>query len=198
VPVAAMSLSVAAFLMLLARPIGILLTLLPTPFRLREQLMIAWVGLRGAVPIILATFPLLAGLPQAEMIFNGVFFTVLTCALIQGTSLPLIAKWLGVDAPLTEIARSPLDFEPVVGMNSELMEIALQPNAAVAGKRIVDLGLPPRRLIVLLSRNNEFLIPRGGTMIEAGDKLLVPVDTGKLAVMQALFDAAAPSAPSEG
>jgi cell volume regulation protein A len=198
VPVAGVSLLVAAFLMFVARPVSVLAILLPTSFSLREQLMIAWVGLRGAVPIILATFPLLAGIPQAETIFDVVFFTVLTSVLLQGTSLSRVASWLGVDAPLVETLRSPLDFEPVGLMNSDLVEIAIPPKAAVVGKQIVELGLPPGALIVLLSRNGEFLIPSGGTVLDVGDRLLVLAETRELAAVRALMEAVDPaSANSE-
>jgi cell volume regulation protein A len=96
--------------------------------------MVAWVGLRGAVPTVLATFPMLAGIPQAETIFHVVFFTVLTSVLLQGTPLPLVARWLGVDAPLAETPRSPLDFDPVGCMTGELVEVAIPERSAVAGK----------------------------------------------------------------
>jgi cell volume regulation protein A len=198
VPVAAVSFLVAAFLMFVARPVGVFLTLLPTNFRWREQLMIAWVGLRGAVPIILATFPLLAGIPQAETIFNVVFFTVLTSVLLQGTSLPVVARWLGVDAPLPERLRYPLDFEPVGRMNSDLVEIALPQDAAVVGKRIVEVGLPQGALIVLLSRGGEFLIPSGGTVLAPGDTLLVLADKAELPAVRARLSAVEPSASNTG
>jgi cell volume regulation protein A len=196
VPVAGVSLLVALFLMFVARPIGVFLTLLPTRFRPREQLMIAWVGLRGAVPIILATFPLLAGIPQAETIFNVVFFTVLTSVLLQGTTLPWVAKWLGVDAPLTEPLRYPLDFEPIGGMSSDLVEIGIPVGAAVVGKRILEVGLPRGALIVLLSRDGEFLVPSGGTTLKAGDKLLVLTDTAELAHVRTLLESRAHDEPS--
>jgi potassium/hydrogen antiporter len=198
VPVAGVSLLVAAFLMFVARPVSVFAVLLPTSFSLREQLMIAWVGLRGAVPIILATFPLLAGIPQAETMFDVVFFTVLTSVLLQGTSLPLVARWLGVDAPLVETVRSPLDFEPVGLMNSDLVEIAIPPKAAVVGKQIVEIGLPPGALIVLLSRNGEFLIPGGGTVLAAGDRLLVLAETRELAAVRALIEAVDPASANTG
>ena len=191
VSVAAMSLLVALFLMFVARPIGVFLSLLLTRFRLREQLMVAWVGLRGAVPIILATFPLLAGIPQAEIIFNVVFFTVLTSVLLQGITLPWVAKWLRVDEPLTEALRYPIDFEPVAEMNSDLVEIAIPAEAVVDGKRILEVGMPPGTLIVLLSRHGEFLIPSGGTILRAGDKLLVLVDTAELPSVRAILQAKA-------
>jgi len=99
VPVIGIGLVLSMFLMLVARPVSVFLTLTPANFTLKEKLLISWVGLRGAVPIILATFPLIAGIPKAEMIFNLVFFIVLTSILLQGTSLPIVARWLGLSAP---------------------------------------------------------------------------------------------------
>jgi cell volume regulation protein A len=105
VSVAGTGLLLALFLMVCARPVAVFLTLAFTALTLRERTMVAWVGLRGAVPIILATFPLLAGIPQATMIFNLVFFIVLTSVLLQGTSIPLVARWLQVDEPLRRTLR---------------------------------------------------------------------------------------------
>jgi cell volume regulation protein A len=83
-----------------ARPVAVLLALLPLRrMPLREKCFVAWVGLRGAVPIVLATFPLLAGLPRAELLFDLVFFVVLASVLLQGTTVPLVARWLGVAQP---------------------------------------------------------------------------------------------------
>lgn len=104
IPVMGAALLVAACLIFLARPIGVFVSLwLARPrtsrFDLREKTFVSWVGLRGAVPIILATYPLLAGVPNADKIFNVVFFVVLTSVLIQGTTLPFVARWLRVDEP---------------------------------------------------------------------------------------------------
>jgi cell volume regulation protein A len=85
---------------------------------MREKAFVSWVGLRGAVPIILATYPLLAKIPQADLIFNVVFFVVLTSALLQGTSVPHVAKWLRVDAPERRKPTSPLEYTPVGGLNT--------------------------------------------------------------------------------
>jgi cell volume regulation protein A len=186
-PVAAVSLVVAGFLMFVARPLAVLLTLLPTTLRWNERLMVAWVGLRGAVPIILATFPQVSGVPQAETIFNVVFFTVLTSVLLQGTTLSLVAKWLGVDAPHTETPQYPIDFVPTDRLQSDLVEMSIPPGAEVVGKRILEIGLPAGALIVLLSRSGEFLIPGGGTVLEAGDTLLVLGDRGALAEVRTLL-----------
>ena len=100
VPIAGTGLFLALFLMVFARPVAVFVTLAFASLTIKEKTMVAWVGLRGAVPIILATFPLLAGIPQATTIFNLVFFIVLTSVLLQGTSIPLVARWLGVDEPL--------------------------------------------------------------------------------------------------
>ena len=99
VPVIGVGLVLSIFLILVARPASVFLTLLPADFTLKEKLLISWVGLRGAVPIILATFPLIARIPKAEMIFNLVFFIVLSSILLQGTSLPIVARRLGLSAP---------------------------------------------------------------------------------------------------
>jgi cell volume regulation protein A len=83
----------------IARPLSVLITLLPVKMSLREKLFVGWVGLRGAVPIVLATFPLLTGLSKASFLFDLVFFVVLASVLLQGTTVPLVARWLGVIAP---------------------------------------------------------------------------------------------------
>ena len=99
VPVLGVGLLLSVFLMLIARPAAVFGLLWWSGMQVREQALVAWVGLRGAVPIILATFPLVAGLPEADLIFHLVFFIVLTSVLLQGTSIPLVAHWLGVDLP---------------------------------------------------------------------------------------------------
>mgnify|MGYP001770834134 CR=1 FL=1 len=99
-PVAGVSLATALFLMFVARPVSVLLSLLPVRLPFNQKLFVSWVGLRRAVPIVLATFPLLANLPAAMTIFNVTFFTVLTSILIQGTSLPLTARLLRVNVPV--------------------------------------------------------------------------------------------------
>ena len=178
VPVIASGLLVALFLTFVARPVGVFLTLAPTRMYWREKAMISWVGLRGAVPIILATFPLLAGVPQADMIFNVVFFTVLTSVLLQGTTLSVAARWLGVDAPLPARRQYPLEFIQTgdFKIKSGLVEIPVPEDSPAAGRRIVDLGLPRDALIVLIGRGDELVVPHGGTVISGGDTLLVLAD----------------------
>ena len=172
-PVVGTGLLISFFLMFVARPAGVFLSLVFAKLGLRQKLMISWVGLRGAVPIILATFPLVAALPNADLYFNVVFFIVLTSVLVQGTSLPLVAQWLGVKVPLTATRAYPLEFVPGTKSRSDLVEITIPEPAPVIGKQIVDLELPKSALMVLLSRNEDFLVPRGSTILQAGDTLMV-------------------------
>lgn len=171
-PIFTTGLLIAISLMFLARPISIFLTLLPTKFSFKEKLFLSWVGLRGAVPIILATYPLLAGLAQANEIFNIVFFVVLTSALLQGTSIPLVAKWLGVDELAVKKPVYPIEFTKVSGFKNELKELSILSDSFAHGKTIVELGLPQDFLIILIVRDNEFLMPSGGFTLLAGDTLI--------------------------
>lgn len=168
-----MGLLLAIFLMAIARPASVLIALAPAKMELSQKLMISWVGLRGAVPIILATFPLLAGISRSDMIFNVVFFVVLTSALIQGSSIPLVAKLLGVEEQSEQRPKYPIEFEPTDGLQGEMLELTVPHNSAIVGKPIVEVGFPEGILIVLIRRGREFILPRGSTTIEAGDALLI-------------------------
>ncbi len=105
-PVAPAGLALSAFLVFVARPISVIACLAPFRFSWREQLMISWGGLRGAVPIVLATYPLLAGVPEARTIFYLVFFVVFSSVLLQATTIPLVARWLGVQERVTDSGNS--------------------------------------------------------------------------------------------
>jgi len=178
VPVMGIGLLIAACLMFVARPVSVFLGLLPSALGWREKTFVSWVGLRGAAPIILATFPLLAGVPQADLIFNVVFFVVLTSVLLQGTSLPLAARWLRTDAPAAPRRAYPIEYTPVGGFRSELKELPIPSDSTMSGKAIVELGLPEDFSIVLVARDKDFLVPSGGTVLQAGDTLLVLSDQG--------------------
>jgi cell volume regulation protein A len=185
--VAGIGLLFSAFLILIARPVSVYLSLLPFRLNLRKSTMVGWVGLRGAVPIILATFPLLAGVPQAETIFNLVFFIVLTSVLIQGSTIPLVARWLRVAAPLRLRRRSPLEFESTNSIRGELVEIELAAGSPAAGRRIVELGLPKGALLVLIGRGEGFFVPSGGTALESGDTLYLLADKETLGQVKRLL-----------
>jgi cell volume regulation protein A len=188
VPIIGSGLLIAACLIFIARPASIFVGLLPSVLGLREKIFVSWVGLRGAVPIVLATYPLLAKIPQADLIFNVVFFVVLTSVLLQGTSIPLVAKWLRVDAPAPPKRIYPLEYTPVGGIKAELQELAIPAGSNVIGKTLVELKLPTGFLIVLIARSGEFVLPGGGTTLLAGDILLVLAEKEMFQQTQSLIN----------
>ena len=187
VTVAVPGLVTAGLLMFVARPVGVFLVLLPSKLPLAAKAMVAWVGLRGAVPIVLATFPLLAGVPRADHLFDLVFFVVLTSVLLQGTSIPAVARWLGVDVAV-ERRPVPSDISAVATAGALLREIRIPPRSRTAGKRVLDLGLPPGALVVLLKRGDHVIIPDGGTAIEEGDVVVLLADERTHAAIQSLVE----------
>ncbi|MBP8972829.1 MAG: potassium/proton antiporter [Anaerolineae bacterium] len=191
VPIAPQALLISAALILVARPLAVFLTLAWTrKLSVNEKAFVSWVGLRGAAPIVLATFPLLAGVQESREIFNLVFFIVLTSVLAQGTTLPYMARLLRVDAPIVSKPPYPITFVPTVPIQSELLELTIQPGSKAAHKRILDLeDLPENALIVLIRRGAEFVVPRGSTMLEEGDNLLVLAEPADLSRLQALMSA---------
>lgn len=168
--VAGPAIAAALMLVFVARPIAVFVCLAFSTFNWREKVLISWVGLRGAVPIILATFPLLAGVPQANAIFNHVFFIVLFSVLLQGTTISFVARWLGLQAP------------PAPRMNlsehvaNAIVEIPVSASSQHAGKQIVELGLPASALIVSILREGATFVPNGSTVLEPEDVLLVVSD----------------------
>jgi cell volume regulation protein A len=172
-PVIGIGMLVSAFLILVARPLSIFSTLLPFRLKRRNMAFISWVGLRGGVPIVFATYPLLAGIDKAGMIFNIVFFVSLTSVIIQGTTLPAIARWLHVTVPGKVRMKTPADLELADSIKSEMLEIELKADCPVMGKKIVDIDFPLSATIAIIIRNGKYIIPNGYTVFEPGDKLLV-------------------------
>lgn len=187
-PIAGIGLIVSLFLMFVARPISVFASLLFAKLNFRRKAMISWVGLRGAAPIILATFPLVAGIPKADTIFNLVFFIVLSSVLLQGTTITQTARWLKVAAPISKKRLYPLEFVPSRDSKSDLVELTIPDDSLIRGKQIVDLHLPKTALIVLLNRNDDFIVPRGGTVLEPGDKILVLSDKQALAEVRSIVE----------
>ncbi|WP_069132340.1 potassium/proton antiporter [Rhodohalobacter halophilus] len=173
IPVAGVSILIALALILVARPLSVFISLLFTKYNRRAKLMVSWIGLRGAVPIILATFPLVAGLNNADVVFSIVFFVVITSVLIQGTTIPVVAKWLHVNSLFFKQTRYPIQFEPDVDTKSALKEIVVEEDFKIVGQKIVDLHLPDNVLIVLINREGKFIVPKGTTVIQPEDKLLL-------------------------
>ena len=151
---------------------------------MRKKIMVGWVGLRGSVPIILATFPFMAGIPRADVYFNVVFFVVIASVFIQGTSIPFVSKILKLDVPLAYRKNYPIEFEKTEGIDAELTEAIVPYNSQAEGKRISDLNVPEKCLIMLISRNDKFIIPSGSVVIEGGDVLLVLANLADFSTLQ--------------
>ncbi|HHT9122134.1 MAG TPA: potassium/proton antiporter [Candidatus Wunengus sp. YC63] len=174
-------------LMVVARPVSVLLCLLPFNINMRKKVMVAWVGLRGSVPIILATFPFMTGIPQADTIFNIVFFVVVTSVFIQGTSIPFLSKILKLDVPLANKMNYPIEFEKTAAFDAEMIDVIVPFDSEVVGKRIGDLDVPEKCLILLICREGKFVIPSGDMVIESGDVLLVLANTADFLVFQQML-----------
>lgn len=181
IPIIDVGLLIAAFLIFVARPAAVFITLIFERFNFREKLLISWVGLRGAVPIILATFPLLASLPNAELYFNIVFFVVLTSVLFQGSLITPVANKLGIGAPTVKHPPPPLEMMlSGQDVSSELFELPVRPGSKVIGRQLINIGLPAESLIVLILRSDKYMVPSGRTVLEEGDRLFILSDKNVL------------------
>lgn len=172
-PVVGIGIFVSAFLILIARPLSVFISLMFFRMKMRRRWYISWVGLRGAVPIVFATYPLLAGIDKADMIFNIVFFVSLSSVLIQGTTLSIVAKWMRVALPGKIKPRSPVDTFLNDGAKSLIREIVIPEESYIIGKRIVELRFPRKAIIAMISRNDKFITPSGSTEIEPNDMLII-------------------------
>jgi cell volume regulation protein A len=179
VPVIGVGVIISLFLIIVARPLSVWASLAFFRMQNRNRWFISWVGLRGAVPIVFATYPLLAGAEKANMIFNIVFFISLTSVLVQGTTLHYVAKLLHLTIPEKAKQRTKTDIELSNGIKSMLTEIIIPEDCPVLNKPLVELGLPNTTLISLLERKGKYLIPNGSTWLEAGDKITVISEDSK-------------------
>jgi len=176
IPYMGIGLLISLFLIIVARPVGVFLSLIFFKMRLRRRFYISWVGLRGAVPIVFATYPLLAGIDKANMIFNIVFFISVTSVIIQGTTLSIVAKWLGVVMPTKAKPFTETDKLFTEIPKTAMKEIIVSPNCYAVNKRIVDLAFPKNAIIAMIKRKDRYITPNGYTIIEADDVLLILSD----------------------
>lgn len=177
---------IAVILTFVARPLAVFITTIPFKRSFKEKLMISWVGLRGAAPIVLATFPLTENIPHAMEIFNIVFFVVIISVLLQGTTIPYIAKILGVDAPL-EISHDSVIEYGAKDTNNQMIEFTVPARSKAAGKQIYELNLPQGALVSLVYKNGEYIVPTGSTEISECDVLFVLMDKTKEAEVRAIL-----------
>jgi cell volume regulation protein A len=172
-PVMGSGLLISVFLIIFARPLSVYLSLWPFRMRNRDRLFISWIGLRGAVPIVFATYPMIAGIEKAGLIFNIVFFISVTSVLIQGTSLPLVARLLKVALPEKLRRKTPLEVELSETFRSEITEIRIPEGSDVAGRKIIDLKFPRTAFIMMIKRAEGYITPNGSTELHEGDTLLI-------------------------
>ncbi|WP_105903415.1 potassium/proton antiporter [Vibrio gangliei] len=164
---------IAIVLILIARPLAIFPVLKIFDFNKRESALVSWVGLRGSVPIILAIYPLMYGLPNANLIFNVVFFVVLISATVQGSTLPLAARKLGLTVPPPPTPAATLEITTLGESDTEIVQYQLGENSRAAGRRLSQMALPDGCVVAMISRGTKVIPPRGSTLLLAGDHLFI-------------------------
>jgi len=179
---------IAIVLILIARPLAVWASAWPFRFRRRELTFLSWVGLKGAVPITLATFPLMAGVPQSQLIFNAVFFVVLVSAITQGWSLPLVARWLNIGRPADPTPALSVEINALRQVDGEILDYTVKPRTHVAGQRLRDLALPDGVVVSLIVRGRDVVMPRGTTLLMPGDHVFVAMRMNLEPFINRLFE----------
>lgn len=167
------AIAIAVALIVVARPLAVFVCMAGSGMTVRERLMVSWVGLRGAAPIILATFPLVTGIPSADLIFNTVFFAVVLSVLVQGPTVGLVARRLGLAEPASDISPPPIEFTAAPGHGLDVSRIVVEAGSFAAGEQLLRIGGDDRPLVVLLRREGRLMTPTGSTRLADGDELFV-------------------------
>jgi cell volume regulation protein A len=178
IPIIVPGLIISFLIIFISRPLTVFLCLLPFPkMAMRDKTYVSWVGLRGAVPIIFAIIPLAENIPHARFIFNIVFFCTLVSLLVQGTSLPIMAKWLGLAEKPRQIKKlKDFDVDFSNDIKSVTTEIAITSKILSQGNLLMNLALPEKTLAVMVKRDNAYFVPTGKTTLKEHDKLLIITD----------------------
>jgi cell volume regulation protein A len=178
VPILIPGLIISFLMIFVTRPLTVFLSLLPfrkMPFK--DKTFVSWVGLRGAVPIIFAIYPLVDNVPHARLIFNIVFLCTLVSLVVQGTSLPLVARWLNLAAEpkqINKLRNFDVDFSSDI--KSVITEIEITSRILAKGNQLMHLSLPDNTLVVMVNRDNNYFVPTGQTILEEKDKILIITD----------------------
>jgi len=157
----------------LARPLAAAVATLPFTYTWRERLVLGWAGLRGAVPVVLATFPVIDGVPRSREFFNIVFFAVLVSTLVQGSTFEALARALRLTTTEPALPRPLADSGTIRRLGAEVVEYPVAGDDAIAGARVRDLGLPRDAVVNVIVRADKAIPPRGSTRLLAGDRLHV-------------------------
>lgn len=177
-PIIVPGLIISLLMIFIARPLTVAICLLPfRKMHVRDKFYVSWVGLRGAVPIIFAIFPLVENVPHARVIFNIVFFCTLVSLVVQGTSLPLIANWLKlVDLRQRVMKMRNFDVDFSNDIKSVTTEIEVSEKMLENGNQLMDMPFPENTLVVMVKRHEKYFVPTGKTVLKDGDKLMIITD----------------------
>ncbi|HHR6129004.1 TPA: potassium/proton antiporter [Providencia alcalifaciens] len=187
---------IALVLTFVARPLAVVPVLKLFRFTRNEIALISWVGLRGSVPIILAIFPFIFGLPGANLIFDVVFFVVLISATLQGSTLPYFARKLNLMQPPPLLPAATLDITAVDQIDADLVEYTLGEDCSAVGRRLSQLALPDQTVIAMITREKSVLPPRGSTILMANDHLFVVLKPQNRLFLERLFSEQTSSEPT--
>lgn len=177
-PIAGVGIIIGLFMIFFSRPLAVQSCLLPfRKLSAKARSYVSWVGLRGAVPIIFATYPWIDGLPKAKIIFNIVFFITILSLLIQGTTVGAMAKWLNLSEAVPKKRKlKNFDVEIADEIKSFMSEISIKDEFLANGSRLMDINIPEKTLIAMVKREDQYFIPRGNTELMVGDRILVITD----------------------
>jgi potassium/hydrogen antiporter len=186
--IALQGLALALVLTLVARPVATFLTTIPSGYSAREATLLSWSGLRGAVPVVFATFPVIDGVPHAEELFNLVFFVVITSALVQGATINPLARFLKLTSRTEAVPPPVMEVGTIRRLGAEVLEFPVNEDHALVGRLVNELGLPRDALVNVIVRDDEALLPRGSTEVVAGDRLHILVREKARGEVEALFE----------
>ena len=188
---------IATTLVLVARPLAVIPVMKLFGFNAREITLVSWVGLRGSVPIILAIFPLIFGLPGAELIFNVVFFVVLISAVVQGSALPYLARKLNLMEPPPTTPAASLEITSLGDVDAEIVKYTLEDNTRAAGRLLSQLALPDSTVVAMVVRDTAVIPPRGSTRLLASDHLFIILRPAFRPFIDCVFSQAAEASRTE-
>jgi cell volume regulation protein A len=178
----------AVVLAIIARPLATLVVTAPFRYSIAERVLLGWAGMRGAVPVVLATFPVIEGVPHSLDFFNIAFFAVLLSTVIQGTTVEPLARRLGMTTSTPALPRQLGEVGTIQAMGAELVEFPVARGDAIAGLHVRDLGLPRDALVNVIVRGGRAIPPRGSTRVSAGDVLHIMVAREEMSNMYPLLD----------
>jgi cell volume regulation protein A len=175
---------IALVLVFVARPLAVTVATAFAPLSYTDRLVLGWAGLRGAVPVVLATFPVIAHVPGSLTFFNIAFFAVLVSTLVQGSTFEPLAKWLGATTEEPALPRPLVEVGTIRQLGADVVEVEIDEGDAAIGVRVRDLGLPREALVNVLVRGDEALPPRGSTRLEARDRLYIVARQDAMAAIE--------------